>query len=210
MKNNFEIVDLYPIPLYIGNLPSHLSSITSFLNSQETTNDPSKKYYGSRSVNSYILNESPCLKLSNHILNETLNYGSNFLGYGYKEYKFSQSWISHKSPGESHVRHTHPNSLISGVLYYGDFDTNTPSIIIHNPKPKVTLRPKIDPSKINQYSSQEFYLKPTPGMLILFPSDLDHSVPENTTNQIRKSLAFNIVPTEGFGMEEELTELKFN
>ena len=44
--------------------------------------------------------------------------------------------------------------------------------------------------------------------LILFVSACS-SVPKNTSNQDRKSLAFNVVPRDGFGHEENLTQLKF-
>ena len=46
-------------------------------------------------------------------------------------------------------------------------------------------------------------------MIILFPSSLLHSVPLNTTDSIRKSLAFNAVPKTGLGTESSLNELKF-
>ena len=46
-------------------------------------------------------------------------------------------------------------------------------------------------------------------MLLLFPSYLPHSVPTNTTNYIRKSLSFNIVPKKGLGVEKHLTEFLF-
>ena len=49
----------------------------------------------------------------------------------------------------------------------------------------------------------------SPGLLVLFPSYLHHSVPLNKTEHPRHSLAFNVVPTIGFGEEMNLTELKF-
>ena len=58
-------------------------------------------------------------------------------------------------------------------------------------------------------SQKEFSIEFTPGLLLLFPSYLHHSVPLNKTDKTRCSLAFNIVPTIGLGEETSLTELKF-
>jgi hypothetical protein len=55
----------------------------------------------------------------------------------------------------------------------------------------------------------EFLVDFHPGLLLLFPSYLPHSVPLNETNYTRCSLAFNVVPTIGFGSEDNLTELLF-
>lgn len=213
MENNYKILDLFPIPLYLGKLPSNISSVVSFLDSQKLNEAPDhiSNMYGYRSKNTYILNELSCQSLSTYILKEATTYCKDVLNYNYEEYIFSQSWISHKHPGQQHTIHTHSNSLISGVLYYGGTPQDeSPQIDFHN---KFILdsptRPQYSPP-LNQYSSSNFSLIPHPGMLILFPSSLLHSVPENTTNKIRKSLAFNIVPKEGLGAEDDLTQLKFN
>ncbi len=60
-----------------------------------------------------------------------------------------------------------------------------------------------------KYAQKEFSIEFTPGLLLLFPSYLHHSVPLNKTEKTRCSLAFNVVPTVGFGEETSLTELKF-
>jgi len=72
----------------------------------------------------------------------------------------------------------------------------------------------ISPSKIEdkrnlKYAWEYFDINFTPGLLLLFPSYLHHSVPLNKTNSTRCSLAFNVVPEVGFGEENLLTELKF-
>ena len=70
MENNFKIMDLFPIPLYIKEISPNLSSIVSYLDSQEIIPTPISKEYGYRSLNTYIINESPCSDLSKYILNE--------------------------------------------------------------------------------------------------------------------------------------------
>jgi K+-transporting ATPase A subunit len=71
-----------------------------------------------------------------------------------------------------------------------------------------TIRPKMKKG-FRKYTHEYFSINATPGLLLLFPSYLQHSVPLNKSNLIRCSLAFNSVPVVGFGEEESLTELKF-
>ena len=48
------------------------------------------------------------------------------------------------------------------------------------------------------------------GKFILFPSYFQHSVPENKTKIVRKSVSMNIVPKGRLGDKTSLTELLFN
>ena len=210
METKHEIIPLFSIPLFITSVPPELSKIKDFLEAQELKEPTGGNYqFGRRSKNSYILNESPLAEISEYILKEVENYALNYLGYNYKEYTFSQSWISHKYPGEEHIQHHHPNSLISGIFYYGQMDNNVPHVIFHKPPFNYSTHPR-ETLEANEHNYKNFSLLPLPGTLVLFPSELQHSVPKNETNIIRKSLAFNIVPKEGLGSEEALTELKFN
>ena len=217
MENNYKVIPIFPTPIFYTKLPNSLSIITSFFDKQEMLskeNDPLN--YGERSKNTYILDQPECVDLKNYILTQVLKFGSTILNYNYDLYKITQSWISIKHPGQSHISHTHPNSLISGVIYYGDFVDNTSLIQFDNPKlysPAFNvLRPEynLKSPNLNPYSYDSFSPQIEPGVLILFESNLLHSVPLNKTNIPRKSLSFNIVPSKGFGSENDLTELKFN
>ena len=214
METNIDIIPLFPIPLGKILLPNSLSPIINYIDSHELVESYDVKNFGRRTKNTYILNDPPCLDLSNFILKTVLEFGQKVLNYSYTEYKFSQSWVSHKHPGESHASHQHPNSLISGVIYYGNWDDSLPNIYFTNEGTlKNSLRPKYQnpqDTEFSPYAIPYYELNTSPGMMILFPSTLPHGVPKNTSQQIRKSLAFNIVPAEGFGDEEDLTQLKFN
>jgi uncharacterized protein (TIGR02466 family) len=143
-----------------------------------------------------------------------LYFGKEVLLYTYGEYAFSQSWISHKTPGQHHTMHTHPNSLISGVFYYGEEDEDIPAISFHKPVAGTNvsyLSPKYQKDRRkSQYAWNSFSVNYTPGLLLLFPSYVFHSVPVNKSNKVRKSLAFNVLPKAGVGDEHSLTELLFN
>jgi uncharacterized protein (TIGR02466 family) len=208
-----EILDLFPTPVYTTMLPVHFSSVIPFLDNQDMNTTSDEANYGRRSVNSYILNEPECKGLSDFILKCVQDFGDNTLLYDYDSYKLSQSWISHKEPGQHHTMHTHPNSLISGVFYYGFAEETTPAIKFHRMvggfnQSVIMPKTKLD-KRSSKFAWSEFSLNFEPGLLALFPSYLHHSVPLNTSNSVRCSLAFNVVPTIGFGQEENLTELLF-
>ena len=211
METKFEIIPIFPTPLYINQIPKELIlDYTNLLNNEEILdkNIPTT----SRSKDTYLLNKPQYNPLSSYILQHATNFAENYLMYNYEDYKFSQSWISLKYPNESHNPHTHPHSLISGVLFYDQLDSESSPLKFHREddySKSISIN-KSQSKNLNNFSFLSFDISPTPFKLILFPSYLAHSVPENTTNKVRKSLAFNIVPKGGFGHKESLTELKFN
>ncbi len=212
MQVNYEILELFPTPLYTTSIPNGFSKAIYFFDKQDMDTDSDHDNYGFRSKDSYILDKSECSGLANYILSNVLVF-SEQLGYEYKEYRFGQSWLSTKSPGQHHTAHTHPNSLISGVLYYGPSEEKTPAIKFHRQSGSINasyIMPRKVKDKRNlKYAQDEFSIMFQAGLLLLFPSYFMHSVPLNKTNTARNSLAFNVVPKVGFGEEESLTELKF-
>lgn len=213
MQNKKEVLELFPTPVYTTMLPDSISSIIPFLDSQTMSTGSDATNYGDRSANSYVLNEPECKDAKEFILNEVLDYADNVLMYEYDSYELSQSWVSLKHPGQHHTMHTHPNSLISGVFYYGEPSPETPAIKFHKMTGGINvsyLQPKFKADKrASKFAWLEYGVQFTPGLLLLFPSYLFHSVPLNTTDKVRKSVAFNIVPKVGLGQEENLTELSF-
>jgi len=213
MLNNHEIIELFPTPVYASVLPQELSKVVPWFYSQEMLSEEiDAPNYGERSKNSYLLDEPQCVDLRSYILEAVNQYGKT-MGFDYDEYRFGQSWLSYKQPGQHHTMHTHPNSLISGVFYFGEGSQETPVIRFHKMGVGTnvsTISPKlVDKKKDIKYAQSVFNIDFTPGLLLLFPSYLHHSVPVNNTDKIRCSLAFNVVPKVGFGDERSLTELKF-
>lgn len=213
MHNNYEILDLFPTPVYATTLPQRLSTVIPWFYQQEMLSEEiDAPNYGERSKNSYLLDEPQCLDIKNYILHQ-VDIFANQLGFDYTGYRFGQSWLSYKHPGQHHTMHTHPNSLISGVFYFGEGTQETPAIRFHKMGVGTnvsTLMPKlVDDKRQVKYSQATFNVEFTPGLMVLFPSYLHHSVPINKSDKVRCSLAFNVVPTVGFGDERSLTELKF-
>jgi uncharacterized protein (TIGR02466 family) len=212
MKPQAHIVELFPKAVCASMLPTSLSSTVNYFNTVKMSEQSDHNNYGHRSDNTYVLDEPECKDLKDHILQMVTSYAYDVLFYDYDSWKFAQSWISIKMPGQQHVRHSHPNSMISGVFYYGEPADKTPAIRFHKsggPSGASLVRPNMRQTQKGKYALEFHEFTYEPGLLLLFPSYLEHSVPVNKSDKPRFSLAFNCVPTVGFGNPNELTELKF-
>lgn len=213
MQINYEILELFPTPVFTTMIPLEFAKVVPWFYKQEMLSEEvDAPNYGERSKNSYILDAPESKELKDFILPLVKEYGK-LLGYDYESYRFGQSWISYKHPGQHHTMHSHPNSLISGVFYFGEPVEKTPAVKFHKLEGGFNvsyLSPKMVSDKRElKYAQKEFSIEFTPGLLLLFPSYLHHSVPLNKTDKVRCSLAFNTVPIVGLGDETSLTELKF-
>ena len=96
------------------------------------------------------------------------------------------SWSNRNVFGQYHHEHRHPNSIFSGCLY---FDHHDSGIIM-----KDARYPQIQWAKEgwNLLNSQEWTIKPEPGLLLIWPSYLSHEVvPVVAGGPTRYSIAFN-------------------
>ena len=99
----------------------------------------------------------------------------------------TQSWFNYADSGEFHHVHYHPNSFISGVFYV-QTDCNSDRITFFNPLPKNF---RILSKTYTQFNSRDWWVPAQQGVLVLFPSYLDHDVPCVKHSETRISLAFN-------------------
>jgi len=115
----------------------------------------------------------------------------------------TQLWGNKNPKGSKHHEHVHPNSILSGVFYLRQ-DPKLPPIQFSKSNQESM---KLDPRKYNTYNAETFLLPCTSGELILFPSNLRHSVPVNMGEEERISLSFNTFSVDALGSEENLTHL---
>lgn len=104
-----------------------------------------------------------------------------------KTFKIINSWINIAEKGVKHDYHSHPGYTIAGVYYYrvsdeqGGLCFNNPNMMIYN-----AAFPE------GRTSPQSVEIIPKDGDTILFPAWLQHSTMENTIDDERISIAFNI------------------
>ena len=107
-----------------------------------------------------------------------------------QEVKITGMWAIINKKNASNSIHIHSNNYISAA-YYIKAPKNCGDIVFYDPRFAATYRyPKI--SKTNKLNSNIVSFQPKEGMLVLFPSYLQHSVNANKTNQERIVISFNI------------------
>ena len=96
--------------------------------------------------------------------------------------------------GGAHPIHSHPESVLSGCFYLKVPENSSP-IVFNDPRDywKFIEYPPIFGSGRERYSLlPEYVINPTEGMLLMWPSWLEHQVPTSTVSDERIVVAFNL------------------
>ena len=121
------------------------------------------------------------------------------------EIYITQSWVNRSHPDQFHPKHRHPNSVISGVMYLDESDEDLPPIRFHRTHELYPVEFSYD--ELNEFNASCRTFEPKQGMLVLFPSLLEHDVEVNRSNRTRTSLSFNTYVRGVVGGREQLTEV---
>ena len=111
-------------------------------------------------------------------------------------FKLTESWYKETVPGNDHIDHNHPNSMLSGVVYLNvpKGDKSHEGInLIHIENRGVfknhEFRYDYTPTKYNQITT---FVPVETGDIVLFPSYLYHFVTHNESrNESRRVISFN-------------------
>ena len=120
--------------------------------------------------------------------------GKEFLfknGYDADRLDFStQVFVSEMFEGDQHSVHTHPNSLLSGLLYLEVPEGSAP-LIFSDPRP---FRSMIAlPKKGNALTNwDKTVFNPEKGTFLIWESWLGHEVPKNNSKTGRITIVFNL------------------
>ena len=184
------------ITKYEGSLVDELKYIDTLEYIKQKDND------NFQSKDSYLLKHKEFKNIKDFIY-KCINKFTKNIYQSDQKVVITQCWLNKNPKGSKHHEHVHPNSIISGVFYFKQNSTLPPI------KFSKTLQHgiKLNPKKYNNLNSDTFFLSCTDGELILFPSNLIHSVPLNTGNEERISMSFNTFSIDTLGLEKDLTEL---
>jgi uncharacterized protein (TIGR02466 family) len=106
--------------------------------------------------------------------------------------KLNNSWININGYKDFNRRHTHQNSIISGVFYIKVPDKSS-RLRFYHPAFHLMVRDWNVDIKYNEYTSDIWNIIPEEGKLVLFPSWLEHEVDQNLSQEKRISISFNLV-----------------
>ena len=157
-----------------------------------------------------ILDSAELAGLKSFIDEQILNYKKNLLQVpDGNEIYVTQSWVNNSHADQFHPKHRHPNSVISGVMFLDENkDGSIPPIRFHRAQEALSLDFKYD--ELNDFNASCREFDPEQGMLMLFPSQLEHDVGKNTSGRMRTSISFNTFARGTLGGRKQLTEVELS
>lgn len=108
--------------------------------------------------------------------------------------EISSYWIQDYKGGHDHARHNHGRNQYSAV-YWVRANEKSGQFIIHSPNPFSTIwseNIESEGHRENLYSQDHTYITPEKGLIVLFPSYLDHEVLVGREGCVRTTIAFNL------------------
>ncbi len=194
MDLNYKTNLIFPVPI-------HQFDVNGFGEIQNELIDYVYKMREKDPIGHIISNrrgwQSSCFSIDNEddvLQNFLTNCLANF-PYLKKSVKlFVSAWININPPGAFNLKHNHPTSDLSGVLWIKS-QQNCGNIEFDSPRSFATHQ------EIDSYTEdfknqnnvfQSYYFNPTEGRILVFPSYLDHHVGFNESQEDRISVSFNI------------------
>ena len=198
MDLNYKIVNLFPSSI-------HNLEITDF---DKCKDELVKEVYQEREVdpigrklsnrggwqsNSYELHKCKSEMLQKVIRNLLSEFNKNLLRKDVC--MICEGWMNINRPGDFNVKHNHPRSHLSGVLWI-KVPKNSGSIMFHSPEifnrfQELDCYTDEFCYDSNCYMTHDF--TPSEGKILIFPSSLEHEVKKNESNEDRISYSFNLV-----------------
>ena len=195
-----ELLTVFPTPVQIYKYEDSIEKELKYIENIEWKKQVVNGNF--KSKDSY-LTKHESLKSIVSFFGECINDYCNTIINSEQRLVITQLWGNRNPKGSNHHEHVHPNSIISGVFYLRQ-DPKLPPIQFSKANQHAM---KLDPKQYNVYNSETFLLPCTAGELILFPSNLKHSVPINMGDEERISLSFNTFSIDVLGNEDSLTHL---
>lgn len=183
-----RLESVFPIPIMIDNFYRPLNEAEmNFAYTAQLRKNVSNQ----STVETYVLQKPIFKELNSWIETKAKEFFYNiYKPSGQVELYITQSWINHSQIGEEHHVHSHPNSIVSGVFYL-DADPKLDKITFVR---TITKDIDIIPVEYNIFNSNSWFYNVGVGQLVIFPSNLKHTVEKVEPSPIRKtriSLSFN-------------------
>ena len=200
MKEKDELLQIFPTPVLITKYDGDISEETKYVENLEYLTQQENKNF--KSKDSYLLKHEIFKNIKNFFGESITTYTEKVLN-SKQHLVITQCWTNKNPPGAKHHEHVHPNSILSGVFFF-KIGGKLPPIQFAKTN-QVAM--KLDPVKYNNITAETFMLPCVPGELLLFPSNLKHSVPINLSEETRYSMSFNTFCIDVLGSENSLTHL---
>jgi len=159
------------------------------------------------SIEGYVLKNDAMIELTKFIGESIEEYCAKTFNFDTSKIQVyvTQSWTNRTQQGEYHHIHSHENSILSGVFYFDGNDTDV--IEFWNRNHWLDESYSFEKLNNNHFNSDAWDYPAKVGTLLIFPSKLEHSVPDVEGEKDRYSLSFNTFFKGTLGESSERTEL---
>jgi uncharacterized protein (TIGR02466 family) len=183
-----EIISMFPTCLLLNNIQREFTQdeMDCILEYKYDVRENT----GNITTNDVFVLENPRLSDLKTLVNEALNDYLKQIYHPINDVKLLStiSWLNFTDKTQFHHKHCHHNSIVSGCLY---INAKLESDCIVFTRRATGENWQLQPNDYNAFNSNEFTVPVNTGDLVLFPSNLIHSVPKTNHDYMRISLAFN-------------------
>jgi uncharacterized protein (TIGR02466 family) len=174
--------DFYSVPVYTSDISADaLQDLQELQNEQNYQQNPQ---WRSHHISDLEFIGLPC---TDTVKQELEFHGSRYLemvGATPRTMRLRSAWFTQTQPGEYAHIHSHQHNDISGVVYT-QATPDQGSIFFPRPWPQIGMTHWLS------HSPDVLEIEPHTGLIILFPSWLEHGIRTNTSTTNRYSYAFN-------------------
>ena len=198
------IHSIFPTPIYFSHLEREFTSSELKFVDEIKKNGSQLNYGNITSINNYILNEKPFFNIKKELNLRIKEYFDKIIcsSNGITPY-ITQSWLNYTDKDQYHHKHSHPNSLVSGVLYINSDEKFDKIKFFKSGYERIDLEVK----EFNLFNSGNWFFTVKTGDIVLFPSSLTHMVETKEGDNTRVSLAFNVFIKGKIGNSISLNEI---
>jgi uncharacterized protein (TIGR02466 family) len=193
---DLQVKDLFPTPIWIGDLDAalaHRLNADLKVAINELIDPRPQIPVGGTWQTTPMLQQHPRFAEFTALVRKSGEAALDFLDVKHKEFEITGLWANINPTGGLNSPHTHPNNFLSGV-YYVELPDDVGQIVFSDPRPQASgILPQV--KKWNKYVGNEIKLEIKPGRMVMFPAWLVHSVPVNRSPRERISISFNIMFT---------------
>ena len=207
MSNDFEMIGLFPCPVYITRRKLDLDltekkEIEDIIKGKMREVGDLDRYTDNR----YIF-DTKLKNLKEFCEQHIKTYVEQVITPTEElDFYITQSWLNVTKPGEFHHEHSHQNAIISGVFYISTEENDKITFLDPNHKLKELIL--VESKEYNSFNSPTWFFPVKNNELVLFPTWLSHQVTlneESTADRI--SLAFNVFARGNLGNQINTNEL---
>ena len=203
-NGNDTLLHVFPTSILLTKYPNSLKDEFEYIQNLDygSLNATTQNHnLNNKSVDTFILKHKALSNIKNFIYDSLKKYTIDVLASRQKLI-ITQSWVNRNEPGTGQPTHSHQNSIISGIFCFKQ-DRTMPATQFYNRYIPSNI---LNPENYNSMNSGIINIPMVNGDLVVFPSDLMHSVHPNQSTEARYSMSFNTFSDE-LGHDEQLTYL---